>query len=182
MNKIILVSVALLLVAVTWLGFKSSTVPRIAYIKSADLVYNYEGMKEAQQKQEKKTEELKSNLDTLQVNFQKAINQYNSDYSKLSKQERLERENLLSVQQNQLKKYTLTIEEMIKKQDEQLTSGVLNQVNSFVETYAKKKGYDLVLGTTTSGNVLFAKESMDITNEVLLELNNQFKNTPASSH
>lgn len=182
MKKIILALLITIAVGVVWIAYQVTKKSKIAYVRSADLIYNYEGMKEAQAKQEKKTLELKSNLDTLQVNFQKAISQYNQEYPKLTKEEKLKREELLGVQQNQLKSYAQTVEETIKKQDDQLTQGVLNQVNSFVEEYSKKKGYDLVLGTTSSGNILFATESMDITNEVLTALNSQYKQSPPSSN
>lgn len=181
MKKIILTLLITITIGVVWIAYKVTKTSKIAYVRSADLIYSYEGMKEAQLKQEKKTMELKSNLDTLQVNFQKAINQYNQDFAKLTKEEKFQREKLLGVQQNQLKDYSQTVEETIKKQDDQLTQGVLNQVNSFVEEYSKKKGYDLVLGTTSSGNILFATESMDITNEVLTALNSQYKQTPSSN-
>jgi outer membrane protein len=55
-----------------------------------------------------------------------------------------------------------------------MTEGVLNQVNSFIEEYSKNKGYDLVIGTTTSGNLLYAREYMDITDEVLKALNENY--------
>ena len=181
MKRIILTLLIVIAVGVSWIAFKVTTTSKIAYVRSVDLIYSYEGMKEAQQKQDKKEMELKSNLDSLQVNFQKAVNQYNLDYPKLSKEEKFKREKLLTIQQNQLKGYSENMETTIQKQDEQLTQGVLNQVNSFVETYSKKKGYELVLGTTSSGNILFATENLDITKEVLTALNDQYKQTPQSN-
>jgi len=64
-----------------------------------------------------------------------------------------------------------THKEKEKKDETEMTQSVLNQVNSFVEQYGKEKGYDIVFGTTNSGNLLYAKESMDITKEVLEALN-----------
>ena len=153
----------------------------VRYVRSADLIYNFQGMKEAQKKQERKTVALKSNVDTLQIQFQKAVNQYNQDFPHLSKEERTQRENLLALQRENYRKYTQQINESIQEQDQKLTEGVLNQVNVFVEDYAKKKGYDLVLGTTASGNILFAKNYMDITNEVLEALNKDYSSTPSET-
>ena len=149
--------------------------PTIKYIKSADLIYSFEGMKEAQKKQEKLTNEMQSNVDTLQMEFQKAVNQYNQDYSKLSKDEKVEREKILNMQQTNMQQYSKNAELKIKEQDEKVTQGVLNQVNAFIEEYAKKMGYDVVLGTTTSGNILYGKENMDITDEVIKALNENYK-------
>jgi len=174
-NKLFILLNGILVISVAFCIYKTMSIPDVRYVKSADLIYSYEGMKDAQKKQEKVMNEVQSNLDTLQLDFQKAVNNYNQDFPKLSKDERIEREKLLSLQQNNLQQYSKNAEDKIKTKDEQITQGVLNQVNSFVEEYAKKKGYDIVLGTTTSGNILFAREQMDITDEVLKALNENYK-------
>lgn len=161
--------------------YKVFNIKDVKYVRSADLIYNFEGMKEAQKVQEKKTDEIKSNLDTLQKDFQKAVNQYNLDFPVLSKEERMQREKLLSMQQENLKQYSQSAQQNIKDSDDKLTEGVLNQVNAFVEEYAEKEGYDIVLGTTASGNILYAKDYMDITDEVVKALNEQYKTQPASA-
>ena len=56
-----------------------------------------------------------------------------------------------------------------------MMEGVLNQVNSFVQDYGRKKGYDVIFGTTLSGNILYGKEVIDITNEVVEGLNQTYK-------
>src|SRR5687767_14148236 len=92
--------------AIIWLISRSNKIPKIAYVRSADLIYDYEGMKEAQQKQQEKTNSLKSRLDTLQLDFQRAVNKYNSDLQKLSKEERNGREKILAAQQDNLRSYS----------------------------------------------------------------------------
>jgi outer membrane protein len=177
-NRYLLYFNIILALGLAYCIYRTTGVPKVKYVKSADLVYGYEGMKEAQQLQTKNTEEIQSKVDTLQLDFQKTVNQYNLDYPKLSKEERITREKLLSMQQENLRQYSQNAQKKVKEKDEQITQGVLNQVNSFVEDYGKKQGYDIVLGTTASGNILFAKENMDITAEVLKSLNEQYKSKP----
>lgn len=177
-NKIIVFSIVTLALIGGFSLYKTIRIPEVKYVRSADLIYGYDGMKEAHLLQQKTSEEMKSRVDTLQVDFQRAVNQYNNDYSKLSKEERKEREKLLSLQQENLRNYSQKVEGNIKEQDQKLTEGVLNQVNAFVEEYAKQKGYDLILGTTSSGNILYARESMDITEEVIKALNENYKKHP----
>jgi Skp family chaperone for outer membrane proteins len=165
----------LMAIAISWLFYKSTQTPRIAYVKSADLIYGYDGMKEAQQKQQRKTEELNSGLDTLKMQFQRSVSQYNTEFSALSKNERGGREQLLGAQQENIRRYSQNIQQEIESSDKQLTQGVLNQVNAFVETYAKDKGYDIVLGTTNSGNILYGIDYMDITKEVLEAINADYR-------
>lgn len=176
--KVLIVISSLSILLSAFCIYKITSAPTVRYIKSADLIYGYWGMKEAQVRQQKETEKVQANLDTLKADFQRSINQYNMDFPKLSKEQRMDRERILNIQQDNLKQYAQSTEQSIKQKDEKLTEGVLNQVNAFVETYSKKMGYDLVLGTTASGNILFAKDGLDITDEVLNALNEDYKLNP----
>lgn len=162
-----------------YLHFSSRS--KVAFVRSNELVYGYEGMKEAHKLQESKTREYKSNLDTLQSDLQKVIGRYNLEFSKLSKEERMERERIISLQQENLRDYSQKIQVSIKENDLSLTEGILNQINSFVEGYAKQNNYTLIFGTTSSGNVLYGDPEIDITTEVLTQLNLNYKNLPDSA-
>ena len=48
---------------------------------------------------------------------------------------------------------------------------MLAQVNAFVERYAKEHAYDVVLGTTDAGSLMYGGSELDITQEVLTALN-----------
>ena len=60
------------------------------------------------------------------------------------------------------------------EEEEKLLKGVLNQVNAFVEEYAAEEGFDLVLGTTLSGSILYGTTGIDITEQVLQAMNQQY--------
>lgn len=181
-KKVMVASMIVLFLMGGFCIYKTMKIPDVKYVRSADLIYGFDGMKEAHLQQQKTSDDMKARLDTMQVDFQRTVNQYNRDYPKLSKQERNEREKLLSLQQDNLRNYSQKIQESIQEQDKKLTEGVLNQVNSFVEEYAKKKGYDIVLGTTSSGNILYATDDMDITQEVTQALNEHYKVKPAANN
>ena len=161
--------------------YQSSRVPSVAYIRSADMIYSYDGMKDAQKQFQDKMLAWQANIDTLRIELERNFSEYSSEVSKLSTQDKSERQKLLSRQQQNYNQYTSTINEKSKAEEQKMTEGVLNQVNSFIEEYSKEKGYDIVIGTTTSGNLLYAKERMDITDEVLKELNKNY-HTPLAKN
>jgi outer membrane protein len=139
-------------------------------------------MKEANVIQESKTKELKSNIDTLQMDLQRAISHYNDEYKLLTEKERAEKEKLIRIQQENLKQYTKNAEKTIKESDLDLTQGTLNQINILVEQYAQKNNYELVFGTTSSGNILYGETAIDITEPVLSYLNANYSNTDATEN
>lgn len=148
---------------------------RIAYIRSHDLIERYHGTIAARSGFEKKKASMLSNVDSLRLDFERARNAYISRAAGLSPRDRAAEENKLGQQQDQLMQYSDVIDQKIDEEDSRMMQEVLNQVNSFVEEYAKREGHDIVLGTTLSGNLLFGERSLDITDQVLQELNNRYQ-------
>ncbi len=148
--------------------------PKIAYVNSGTLINDYIGMKEARNQYQNKSQIWQGNIDTLKMDFQRALTQFNNDHPKLSEQERKERAQILNKMQENVKQYSKAIEEKATQEDQRITEGVLNQVNSFVKIYAEDHGYDIILGTTTSGSLLYAKDNLEITKELLNELNKSY--------
>lgn len=148
--------------------------PKIGYVRSADLIYGYIGMKEAQNRFQEKAQQWQANLDTIRADYQKALGVYHTESPTLSQAEKYQREKLLKIQETNLLNYSNRLENQAKEEDQKMTQGVLNQINSFVEQYGRRKGYDIILGTTLSGNILFGIEALDITKEVLAELNQAY--------
>lgn len=147
---------------------------KIAYVRSTDLVYGYLGMQEAQRDYEQKTKMFQANVDTLQRDYQLSFSSYTTEAINLSKEEKAEREKVLMQQQESMMNYAQSLDKKMKAEDEKTTQGVLNQINSFVEEYGKQQGYEVILGTTLSGSLLYGNEAIDITKEVLESLNRNY--------
>ncbi len=148
--------------------------PRIAFVKSQELVYGYLGMQEAHSKYSEKVKEWQSNKQVLESDFQKDLAKYKEEAQKLSDEERAKRENYLQKLQDNLKNYMISISKMEKEEDEKMTQAVLNQINSYAEEYGKQNGYDFILGTTISGNILYGDSGLDITDKLLDAFNNAY--------
>lgn len=170
--------VLILLIVISCLFLLKSK--KIGFVRSSELVYGYQGMKEAHAIQEEKTAQLKSNIDTLDLKLQQSIAQFNKEYSSLSASERQEKEKLLAIQQQNLQQYVKNADNTVKESDANLTQGILNQVNALVEKYAKEHNFDIVFGTTSSGNILYGEKALDITEPVLQFLNANYTNLPDS--
>ena len=155
--------------------FNTFNTSNIVYVRSQELIYGYLGMKEAQQEYEAKTKIWQANIDSLQMDYQRAISQLNEQSESLSDDDIQQAKNYLQSLQLNLKQYTDAINKKAKEEDEKMTQGILNQINSFVEEYGKQHRYDIILGTTVSGNLLYGSETLDITDELLVELNNTYK-------
>lgn len=152
---------------------------KIAYVRSTELVYGFRGMQEAREQYEQKSRMYQANMDTLQRDYQLAFAKFSSESSGLSVQDRQMREKALMAQQESAMQYARSLESKMKEEDQKMTEGVLNQINSFVEEYGRSKGYEIILGTTISGSILYGDEAIDITDEVLKAINKNYQ-TPAA--
>lgn len=148
---------------------------KIGYVNSHQLIYEFDGMKEMQLKFQAISQEWQANLDTLKLEYQKSLVSYQQIAEQLTEQERTERENLLRVQQNNVLQYAENIKQQSKDQEQKMLKAVLDQVNSLVEDYGSRKKYDLIFGTTESGNLLYGDVAVDITQEVIDEINENYE-------
>lgn len=147
---------------------------KIGFVRSHDLIYRYQGMIEAQSAFEQFTDNLSSNTDTLQIQYEKCVQNYNLSFETMTNSERDSLIQEIEWRKNNLIKYSQIVEEKTNAEEQEMLEGVLNKVNSFVESYSKKNGYDIVFGTTTSGNLLYGEDAIDLTEIILVQLNDDY--------
>jgi outer membrane protein len=147
----------------------------IVYVDSNKLISQYEGMKAARQELESKVAVWRSNVDSLRVEFEQKASSYEAKKAKLSAPEKKLTEELLVTKQQQFISYQQAIEEKIKKEDQELTNKVLSKVNDYIRKYGKDNGYEIIMAATQFGNIVYAKDGNDITDQIVEGLNRDFK-------
>lgn len=79
-----------------------------------------------------------------------------------------------ATKEQQLLRYRQAIQQQAQQENQRLTKAVLDEINAYLKQYGKEKGYTFILGATESGNIVYAAEGTDITEEVLKGLNAQY--------
>jgi outer membrane protein len=146
----------------------------IVYVDAVKLMNNYKGMTSARQEFELRANPLKANLDTLKIEFETKLSEYHSKGNKLSVSERKLFEELLKSKEDQYISYQKAITEKIQKDDQELTAQVLTRINDYVKKFGEEKGYEIIMAATQQGNIIYATEGKDITDEILEGLNKDF--------
>lgn len=175
-NKIIFSSLIFLSIAaifyVTWI---KSTVPKIAYIHNAILFKEFKGSLESRKEFDKKIEAFQSNMDTLVRDYQKEVNMYSSQKNKLTPAERNEKEQYFKKREQELFNYKYSLQNKIKEEEDKYNQHIVNQVNSLLNEFGAKEGYDYILGVTESGSLLYSSEKKDVTKEALKYINEKYE-------
>lgn len=176
MNRFLsLLGVVLAAISLGLCLYFKATAPKIAYVRSAIVVENYLGTREARTAYEQREAEWQANLDTLGNRLNQSAAHYQTSFASLNPGEQARQRTELERKEQELKKYHEAVREKAETEEEKLLGGALTQINSFVKTYAQEHGYTVVLGTTQSGNILYASDAVDITAEVLKGLNEAYK-------
>lgn len=148
----------------------------IVYVNSDSLLNNYEYFKDVKKVFQDKSKKAQSDLTAKGTAFQREVAQYQQNAANLSADQRASTEERLARKQQELAAYNQNAGNALANEEAIENEKLYNKVSEFLKGYAKTKGYKMVL-TYSKANptVLFADESLDITKEVLVGLNDAYK-------
>lgn len=149
--------------------------PKVAYVRTSTIIEGYNGVKEARELYQTQLNQWQSQIETLRNNIDQTSLAYEGNFVKWDAKEQQRQKTELYRKQVELEKYETVLAEKSQVEEDKVFQGSINQINAYIEKYAKDKGYTFVLGTTQTGNILYADEAVDITNEVLNGLNQSYK-------
>lgn len=163
---------------VTKTGETSTTVSaeeKIVYVNSDSLLTKYEYFKDLKAKMETKGKAAEADLVSKQQAFQREVQQYQAQQNTLAADQRAATEQRLSRKQQELQAYQQNAGSALQNEQAKEQELLYDKVSEYLKTYAKTKGYKLVL-TYSKGNsaILFADESLDVTGAVIVGLNQAY--------
>jgi outer membrane protein len=144
------------------------------YVDSQKLVNGYQGMLDARKVYQQKATTWKANIDTLANEVQQQIFKYEKESSKMTTKERELSTELIRTKQKQLAEYQQAMNNQAQQEDSKMTTDVLTQVNAYIKKYGEANGYKIILAATEYGNLAYADEALDVTEEVLNGLNQEY--------
>ena len=171
MNRIILIVVGALFLLQIWLLIKVYKADdRIAYIDTGKLLQSSEQMKGLKKQLEADRQKAKSNVDTLTLEFENALKDYEKNFSKMTAKEKELSKQLLNSKQNQLMQYQQAIEQKVTSEEQNKTQELLTSINVHISEYGAKNNYMLIFATS-SGNIAYGDKGVDITEEIIKGIN-----------
>lgn len=147
---------------------------KIGVIQMEELVYDFEGMKDATEdytnkmnQWEAESDSLKKGLDQLLYDIK--LDSINNDVVK----SKSDKQKFMLLRQ---KYYTLqqSIDGKAQQEDQKMTSTVMAQLNEYIDEYGEEKKYDLIIINTQLQNVGYVSGSIDVTAEVLSYVNTKY--------
>jgi len=162
--------------AVLLLFLSACTQTKMAYLDIQEIMKEYKGTKEAEAEMKISSDKLKAQFDTLVNSWQTKGMNYEKNRDKMSAKVRAENEQALAQEQQMLTQRQQEIQQQVQMEGQESLKILSDEINEFVKNYAKSKGLSLVLGTSgVNGTVVYGDSALDITDDVLVQLNKEFK-------
>ena len=169
-----ILSVTAILLALVSFYF-SRTSSELVYVDVNKLMDGYKRTKIAKADFEKKASVMKGNVDSLITGWQKELQAYEKERATMSLKELKLKQELLNNKQQQLNSYQEAIQKKMQEEDKKVTQTVINDINDYVKEYGKNHGYKIIFGASGGGNIMYASDATDLTQDILKGLNDEFE-------
>ncbi len=148
---------------------------KIAYIKSDSVLKHYEYLKFNRLQLEAKTKKMDQDYRNRAQGLQNEIAAYQRNVSSMTLgQVRATEEDLGKKQQN-LQMFQQTLSQQLMEEEQKLNKELYDRVTVFLKKYGEDKGLQFVLKFDQSSDVMFAGEALDISQDVIVGLNEAYK-------
>ncbi|KFF12003.1 OmpH family outer membrane protein [Flavobacterium hydatis] len=147
---------------------------QLVYVDVNKLITGYSKTKIAKTEFEKKANLMKANVDSLIANWQEELKNYEKERASLNPKELKLKQELLGNKQQQINGYQEAIQKKIQEEDKKVTQTVINDINDYIKEYGKEHNYKIIFGASGGGNIMYADESTDLTEEILKGLNAEY--------
>lgn len=144
---------------------------KTAFVNNDMLSKNYNAMEASNQKLQKQQKEMQESMQAEGEKFQKKVQVYQDNLETMSKEEEQKRRDELMKEQQQLQQKQQMQSQMLQQQNQKVQDSLKEIMDSKVSEYAEAHGYTYIFGANENDNILYAKDSKNITQDVLEELN-----------
>lgn len=142
---------------------------KVGYVIIQEIYNEFEMKKEMEGKYTTIKNTRKKILDSLQIDI--SILAKKIEFGKADETDR----NNFEHKKVEFNKKMRMFEEDNSNLSQELDAQIIKQLNQYVTDYGKEKGYDIILGSTTDGSIMFGTDRFNCTNEVVSYINNKYK-------
>lgn len=149
----------------------------IGFVNSDTIMENYSLVKNMKDSLEAKQTAAEASFTSQQTAFENSVLDYQTKMkaNSLSIEEATKTETLLTQQQEYLYKLNEELSTKLAEEEVKMNAMLQDSIMNFLKRYNKKYNFDYILGFAPGSGILYANDSLDITNDVLDGLNKDYK-------
>jgi len=145
---------------------------KIVYVNVDTLLEKYEYFKDIRTKLEEKAKKAQADLQSRSNAFQREVADYQQKAPTMSASDRQSTEERLARKQDELARHNQNASTSFAQEEAAENEKLYGRITEYLSKHAKENGFKFVLTySAASPGVLYADESLEITDEVLSALN-----------
>ena len=145
------------------------------YVNGDSLLENYEYFKKAKKDFEAKTSRTENEIAAKRSSLEKEFATYQQQAATLSADQRAKVEESLMRKEQELRSFGESAAAKLQEEQVAFNEKLFDKVSAYLKVHTKGKNYKIVMNYTKGTGILYANDSLDITNEVLEGLNAEYK-------
>ena len=154
----------------------SCTQVKIAYVDLEEILKEYEGAIKAEEEMKAQSQLISQQLDQMASPLQQKIQEYQQNMDKLSASDRQKKEAELRQEQQMFQQRQQMAQQQVQAEGQRMYEKINSDIETFLADYGQSNGYTYILGSSMqTKSVLYGKESLNITDEVIEALNADFE-------
>ena len=147
----------------------------IVYINQDTLLSKYQYAKDVTKTMQDKGKAAQNDVGSRQQAFQREVAEYQKNVNTMAADQRQTTEQRLQRENQDLEGYKQNATAQFQNEQATEANKVLDKITDFVKSYAKEKGYKLVLFYSKANpTVLYGDASLDVTSDVTKRLNDAY--------
>ncbi|WP_337044640.1 OmpH family outer membrane protein [Emticicia sp. 17c] len=149
---------------------------RIVYVNTDTLLTKYDYYKDIAKASENKRFRLENDLANKARTFQNkvAFFQQKAQQGGMTQEQAQTTQMQLQQEEQNIMAYRDKNAQDLAREEAKQTEDILNKIHDYLKEFNAGDKYDMVIGYSKGGGVLYAKEDLDITNAVLEGLNKKY--------
>ena len=150
---------------------------KTAYVDTTVLIKEYKEMKDVEAQFTSKSDSVRKQLDSAAQSFQQEVQAYQSQMNSMSESDRKAKEQELMQKQQMLQQQQQMVGNKLREQSNTVMDSMVTKIKDYVKDYGKENNYTYIFGSNESANIMYAEEGLDITQDILTELNEEYGGT-----
>jgi outer membrane protein len=164
--KIIIVAILIMLPSLS----QAQKVYKFGHLNSDEILKTLPDMDSVQVKMQKYVKELQDQLETMQVEYNKKLEEYVKSKDQLNDLIKQSKEKELTTMQQNIQQFQETAQQGMQQKQVELMQPIREKVKKAIADYGKENGFTYIFDMVTGSIAYFSSDSQDITDPVKAKL------------
>lgn len=151
---------------------------KVAFVYTDSVINKYDFFKKKSEEITEKGKRFDADLQSRARGFEQEVATFQQTGGNMTQNQiRAKQDELMQKEQN-LMTYRNNLMQELSTDEQKLLNDVYEQVQTYMQEYAKENGIDIILSYTRGGAMWYATEAIDVTNSVVEGLNKKYNANP----